>query len=478
MGYRRAPAFRFGLSTLLLILFLGIAHPAFAQVDDEVPHIEQAEAVFQQALEAFDAEDYGMAYRRFRVVYEGYQLHRKTTAAILMAGKSLYREGDYERAEDLLAEFIRAFPTSSYLDEADRTLALVREQLGGAAPETRTVRLGIALPLTDNDAPLTQALFNGIRLAVEGHNERGDTQVQMVFRDSQNSRSGAMSAVTALINANVDMIIGPLYSEEADGAAQVAERAGVVLVAPLATDESVAQGRRYVFQTNPTIASRGRMTADIALNDLGARRVGIVAEQGDDISERMAEGFQQEADRLGADVAFYERIASREWDTLVEQLESYNLTTLDALYLPVGSSNARTHVDAALTSLDQAGVLPRVLGNTQWDELTATRLGNAFGVIYTKDFHVDDDDALVQNFRLTYRQLAEQAPGRLAFVGYDVARFLLAQVARAPDTPLEVAMREAPRFQGLGMDIDFANGNANEALYFFRYGANGATRYR
>lgn len=470
---------RLGLSTLVLALFVCIAQPTYAQVgDDVVPEVEQAEAVFQQAIEAFQEGDYGMAYRRFRVVYEGYRLHRTTTAAILMAGKSLYREGDYQRAADLLDEFIRTFPTSSYLGEADRTLALIREQLGEEAPEARIIRLGIALPMTDNDAALTQALFNGIRLAVDAHNRSEEVSVQMVFRDSQNSQSGAQSAIASLVNANVDMIIGPLYSEEAEGAAQAAERAGVVLIAPLATDESVARGRRYVFQANPTITSRGRMMADVAMNDLGARRVGIVAEQGDDISERMAEGFQQEADRLGASVAFYERISSRDWDELTEQLEAFDLTTLDALYLPVGSSNARRNVDAALTNLDRAGVLPRVLGNTQWDELTSTRLANAFGVIYTKDFHVDDDDTLVQNFRLTYRQLAEQAPGRLAFVGYDVTRFMLAQAVRAPDQPLEDAIHEASRFQGLGMDIEFANGNANEAIFFFRYGNDGAERYR
>ena len=42
--------------------------------------------------------------------------------------------------------------------------------------------------------------------------------------------------------------------------------------------------------------------ARFALEDLQVRTVGIVTEQGNGISERMAEGFQEEAHRLGADV--------------------------------------------------------------------------------------------------------------------------------------------------------------------------------
>ncbi len=465
----------------LLAVLGGAAQPATAQQDgDQVPRIDEAEAIFRQALDAFDAQDYGMAFRRFRIVYEAYPLHRKTTAAILMAGKALYRDGDAVRAAELLTEFVRAYPTSGYQDEARRTLELAERKLRGDQEAARVLRLGIALPLNPDEAPLTQALFNGIRLAVEAHNRTEDRAVQMIFRDTRNSQIGARQAVSTLTGtAGVDVILGPLYSNEAEAAAGAAESAGVVLVAPLATDEGVARGRRYVFQANPTIVSRGVLMARLAVEDLGARAVGVAAERGNSISERMAEGFQEEALRLGADVAFFELLpSSRDWGQLSERVGPEALRAIDALYLPVSGRNAGRSIEAALNSLDRANVSPRVLGNSEWDGLASKRLASAFGVVYTEDFFVDEADAAVEAFDRDYRRLAGQAPGRLAYVGYDVARFLLAQLTRADGASLPEALRRAEPYQGLGTRIDFRQSNANEAIFFLRFRNDEAVLYR
>ncbi len=477
---------RFGASVRRLVLifllaaFSGAARPVAAQDHgDQVPRLDEAEAIFGQALDAFNARDYGMAYRRFRIVYEAYPLHRKTTAAIVMAGKALYREGDYQRAADLLEEFIRAYPTSSYLDEARRTLGFAQRELH-LDEQAAVLRLGIALPLNPDEAPLTQALFNGIRMAVEAHNRTEEQAVQMIFRDTHNSQSGARQAVAALTGTNrADVIIGPLYSEEAEAAAQAAERAGTVLVAPLATDETVARGRRYVFQANPTIATRGVLMARLAVEDLGVSTVGVAAERGNSISERMAEGFQEEALRLGADVAFFELLPTvRDWGQLPELVGLDALRAAQALYLPVSGRNAPRTIETVLNSLDQYNVTPRVLGNSEWDDLPFKRLAGAFGVLYTDDFYVDDADPAVQAFDQEYRKLAGQAPGRLAYVGYDVARFLLQQWTRHANVPLEEALHQSEPYQGLGMRIDFRTGNTNEAIFFLRYNNESVALYR
>ena len=130
---------------LLLVLLLAPASPAVAQ--DTVPRIEDAELVFDQAVQAFEEGDFGMAYRRFRLLYDTYALNRKTTAAYLMAGKSLYRSGQYREAADLLTAFIRRFPTSSYIGEAQRTLDFALQQMELAEGRRETIDLGVLLPL-------------------------------------------------------------------------------------------------------------------------------------------------------------------------------------------------------------------------------------------------------------------------------------------------------------------------------------------
>ena len=458
---------------LFLIAGLGVLAPTAAQPAAEaVPRLAEAEAIFDQALGAFEEGDYGMAFRRFRFVYDNYPLHRKTTAATLMAGKALYRDGAYERAATLLDEFRRLYPTSRYLAEADRTARLARQALAeGRQPP---VNLGIALPLDSDDAAFTQALFNGIRLAVEAHNRSGARPVRMVFRDTDNTEPGARAAVTELAGG-APAIIGPLYSDEAQAAALAAERAGVVLVAPLATDEGVAAGRRFVFQANPTITSRGTLMARHAVRELGLRRFGIAAEQGNLISERMAEGFQQEALRLGAEVRFFELLPNaRAWSELTDRVGVDALGEVEAVYLPVSGRTAHQQIETVLDRLDRANVLPWVLGNSEYHDLPSPQQAATFGVLYTDDFRVDEGSGAVRAFEHNYRAVAGRDPDRLAYVGYDVTRFLLDVISRTDDpAALAEALRTARRYDGLGMRIDFREDNANTALFFLRYQGNG-----
>lgn len=462
------------------VLLLAVGS-AFAQpVGDPVPRNAQAEAVFEEGLQAFESEDYAAAYLDFRVVYEQYAVHRKTTAALLMAGKALYRNRDYAGAVELLTAFLRDYPTSGYREAAGRTLGFAQQKHREDELRSNAIHLGIALPLSANDEPLTQDLFNGVRLAVNAYNQTAMRPVRMTFRDTRNTEEGARQAVTALANAGVDVIIGPLYSDEAEAAAGTADREQVVLVPPLATEEAVAQGRRFVFQANPTITMRGAVMARLAVDDLRLRRVGVAAESGNSISERMAEGFQEEALRRGGEVAFFELLSgARDWVQLPDLVGHDALASVDALYLPIHRDNDRdAHrlIEETLRNLAAVASPPRLLGGSKWRDVAFTRQASTFGVVYADDFYVDDARSEVLTFKRTYRELAEgEQPGRLAYVGYDVARYLIRHLTSASRETLADVLREADLYEGLGMRIKFNRDNTNEAMFFIEY-ADGAAR--
>src|SRR5690606_25039764 len=108
-----------------------------------------------------------------------------------------------------------------------------------------------------------------------------------VFRDAGNDPARVQAALRALLDEQqADLVIGPLYSEQARAAAEVAEQRGVVLVAPLATDERVSEARRFVFQANPTLTVRGELMARMAVYGLRLDSIGVVAQFGDPTAER------------------------------------------------------------------------------------------------------------------------------------------------------------------------------------------------
>lgn len=476
---RRSHARRASVLAILMLIALvsGAWSAVLAQERSVVPENEEATIIFRQGLMAFEAGDYGMAYRRFRLIEQALPLNRLTTAARLMAGKALYRQERFGESIALLEDFVRRFPGSRYVSEARRILSLAGDELAGAGVHVEPIQLGIALPLSGGNAALTQALFNGIRIAVEDHNAMhgGELPVRMIFRDTEGTRSGARQAMSELVQTEgLRLVLGPLFSEEAEAAAAVAEAAGVVMVAPMATDESVSDGRNYVFQINPTWTVRGRMMAVFAQQRFGIEVAGVVAQLGDSYGERMAEGFQDEALRLGMNVPFYVLLnTNSDWNGVADTVGAARIDSVEVLYLPIASGNAGLLAASALTSLANAGVNLRVLGNIEWSDLAARDLATRFDATHTADFYVMPDDPAATTFVRKYQELAGDEPRgeaiRLAYTGYDVGRFLIERLYEEGDVPLADRLRTSQRFQGLGVRIDFAGGNVNRALYFFQH---------
>lgn len=537
-------------STALRLLLVGIVvgavtvTPSQAQErTGEIPRNADAELMFEQGLAAFEQGNYEQAAERFRLVND-YELNRKTTAALVMEGKALLRLGRPRDAVDVLSTLLDRYPNTSYREEAERVLETARKQLERIGGRVDTLKIGIVLPMTNRYVGLSQAMFNGIRLAVEEHNglrrryvpppglqasadsfgvvntakvygdslaeAEGRTTVttptdtvrvdslqvvteqqgrpewiaKMYFRRINGSEGTARSATDSLVRHDeVDVVLGPLESSKARAAGGVAERAQVPLVAPLATEESVSEGREYVFQTNPTIPLRGRIMARFASESLLTESVSLIYERGISESERMAEGFRAEARQQGLQLPFTLQLDNpRQWTQLPEAIADDTTLTdsmvaaTEAYYLPIAGSNASGKIQDALTGLDRLNTTARVLGNSNWHNLSVKKQASTFTATYATDFSVQTGTPEVQTFVRRYRLLTGNTPDelsirgrRLAYTGYDVAHFLLSVLAPSPPRPGPDDLRTASPHEGLGVRIHFQDGNVNQAMFFHRY---------
>jgi ABC-type branched-subunit amino acid transport system substrate-binding protein len=317
-------------------------------------------------------------------------------------------------------------------------------------------------------------MFNGVRLAVDDHNAANPARpVRLVFRDTEGTSEGARAAVQRALEAGADIILGPLFSAEAAAAAEVAEQSSAVLIAPLATDEVVAAGRRFVFQANPTFPVRGRQMARYAVERAGARNLAVVAEAGT-FGAVMADAFEAEATRLGATIVSTSRMRDAAgWNVLPELVGRERLRTAQAVYLPVTGGDAPEHAASALRGLEEMSLDIQALGNTEWEGLDASRSrAGRFRAVFDQDFHVDDASA--GEFAARYRALAGVRADRLALMGYDAARMVL-DVAwpeggvQASGAALADRLRAAPLHNGLGHRVHFDGGQVNGALFLMTF---------
>lgn len=460
--------------------------------DPLIPVIEQAESVFASAISAYEVQDYSTAERLFGVSANTFDLHQKTTAALLMRGKSLYMARDYGQARLVLQDFIDKYRTSRYVYEANQIIAFADDALNPAFQNDQVIRLGIALPKTEQATVHTQNIINGIRMAIEEHNSmpydptKGPAQkIQLIFRDTQNDANAAREAVRSLAQENVVAIIGPLFSDESVAAAEVAEHERVVMIPPMATDDRVSFNRQFTFQANPSIETRGRLMARFTAYGLRLKEIGILVDSNNSESLRMSRAFTEELELLNAEQAeetdrveilFNKSIPNpRSWYSLNQIISKDSLAKAKGIYIPINGGNASSLIGGALTSLGRmpfhSANRPRLLGNVEWHDISQKPTAGKFLTTYSNDFFVNPADSSAIEFTEKYKTEIGSDPNRLVFIGYDITRFILAQVSRQTNEnrPLVDIIRQTPMYQGYGNRFDFSKGNINQAMFFHKY---------
>lgn len=461
---------RIGLGVLLAGLFLPLLQPVSAQIRTGIPTIAEADSLFSIGLAHFRAGNNEAARTAFEQVLDGFTDNASTSTARIMAAKAAYRDKDYISARAFLSAYASDFPTSSYLQDAREldSMALAASRQQSLPP----VRLGILLSLSEEDRVPSQALFNGIRLAVDEHNLRdGARPVIMMFRNIEGDPNVAADAVSDLSRAGADIIIGTMYSEEAIAAAERADEEEVIFIAPLATDERVSSGRRYAFQANPSMTARGEAMARFAVNGLRLTRLGVftVADERR-IGERLSDGFIQTASELGAEINLIQLLPSESaWFDLPVNMPADTLDLVDAIYVPMATRDAPALAGAILGTFDRFRKNVRLLGNNAWHDLPQKAHASRYTMSYSNDFLPDLSSNDFLRFAWTYFDLNGSDVDRLGLSGFDVTRFALEAASREDSRALWDVLRNMPEYQGYGLRIHFDGGNVNRAFYYHRY---------
>jgi len=127
-------------------------------------------------------------------------------------------------------------------------LALSSCQLG-----PRTVKIGVAGPMTGPQAKQGQDFLNGVKLAVEEWNAKGGVlgkQIEVVYEDDRGDPKDAVAVANKLVNQNVAAVVGHYGSSCTIPASAVYYEAGVVQMTPSSTNGylTLKEKRATVFR--------------------------------------------------------------------------------------------------------------------------------------------------------------------------------------------------------------------------------------
>ena len=292
----------------------------------------------------------------------------------------------------------------------------------------RIVKVGLLLPLSGTDAALGQAMLDGATLALfekfdRLDNKERNTQLQLIPRDTAN---GAADAAKQAIEAGAQMLLGPLYAEDTDKAAEVARTKNIPLLS-FSNSEKVAGRGVYLLGLSPN-----EQTARIAEFLYSHRFTRIAALlPGDPYGADIAKMLNAVAHNTRAPEPFIALYPNGQEEAAVEDLGRKIAAMASeerpqALMIGEGGKPLYTISSALIKNkIDPTKI--RLVGSSQWDDALTARIPTV-----QTGWFAGQNFAGRQAFEVRYLAKFGKAAPRLAALAYDATAFAYVLALKNP----------------------------------------------
>ena len=279
--------------------------------------------------------------------------------------------------------------------------------------------------------------WQGMQMALEEVNAAGGIEgrrLRVVREDDHESvNDGRLVAQRFAEDPDVVAVIGHLQSYVTIPAAPIYDLAGLVMLAPAATDPELTGGSyRRVFRGTFTDLDAGRQLADFAARR-GYRSAAIYYVR-NAYGRSLANAFEERAGEMGVRVAVrqsYDPNTAPSAQGLEPLFADWKSADFDVILL----AGETPHAALFLAEARRHGITAPVLGGDALGvpELLAAGAA-AEGTVIVAAFHPDAPRPEVRRFAEAFRRRYGTEPDAGAALGYDAVRVLADAMARAGST--------------------------------------------
>lgn len=288
---------------------------------------------------------------------------------------------------------------------------------------TEPVRVGLLLPFTGATEAVQQvasSMFDAAQLAAF---EAGDDRFLIIPKDTRGTPEGAAAAARSALADGAEIILGPLFSEEAAAAAPVARAANAPMIA-FSSDVETAGDGVFLLSFPPEIEI-ARVT-DFAMKN-GKQRFGLLA-PANEYGQRVSTAFSKELAIRGGVLVQEERY-EQDPDAMLAPAKRLAASSRSLGYQAVLMPEQGTLLRALAPLLPYYNVNineVKLLGVSGWNNPRLTREPALRG-----GWFAAPDPAITRDFEDRFRAAFGETPPRLSSLAYD-ATLLAARLGQAP----------------------------------------------
>ncbi|EKO38832.1 MAG: ABC-type branched-chain amino acid transport system, periplasmic component [Solidesulfovibrio magneticus str. Maddingley MBC34] len=333
-------------------------------------------------------------------------------------------------------------------------LALVLGFANAALAADDTVKIGVFLPLTGQNAFGGQLELEGVQLAAKENPTVLGKKVELFVVDNKSDKVEAANAVKRLIEKEkVQAIIGTYGSSLAMAGGEVSEKAGIPQVGTSCTNPLVTQGKKYIFRVCFIDPYQGAGAATYAYKTLGLKKAAMLVDLASDYSVGLSKFFSKSFTKLGGQVVATLNYQSGDQD-FTAQLTKIISEKPDVLFIPSYFAEGAIIMKQA----KELGATFKIMGGDAMDNPKITDIGGSAveGFVHTTfpyDPSMKNMTEMAKKFTAGWKA---QYPGKElnvnAALGYDAYMIILDAITRAGKADPESiakALAATKGFQGV-----------------------------
>jgi len=418
--------------------------------------------------------------------------------------QKLIASGQVVRAKNSAEEFREAYPRSRYMEPVKVFLnQFVKEQQQQKRKGPPPLQVGLLAPMTGEDAEIGKFILQGVKLALDGHNQRAENPIKLIVYDTKGSPvETAKKSKDLLVKDQAQLCIGPVLSNTAVVSAAMFSEREIVMITPTANEDGISAIGDNIFQMNVTLGTMAQRLAKYAIENMSIRDFAIIAPSSG-FGFAMADAFKDELGRQNIQVVYEEYFTEGTHDfsgTLNRLRGALIRRRLDEILADRGithrvtslsNSDSLRYADSTLAvgglfmplsdyddvaKLSSQVVFRRIrtqmLGTGSWSDprVPSPSEGKRYAnnAIVSVGIQPDMSSESWQAFASAYKTRYNDEPNRIAAMGYDAAMLVIKATAEAggPDiAKLKKALASVKEYGGLSGLITFdpvtgANGEA------------------
>jgi len=333
-------------------------------------------------------------------------------------------------------------------------MAMVFAFAGLAWSADDTIRIGVFLPLTGQNAFGGQLELDGVQLANKEAGTVLGKKVEIVTVDNKSDKVEAANAVKRLIEKEkVQAIIGTYGSSLAMAGGEVSEKAGIPQVGTSCTNPLVTQGKKYIFRVCFIDPLQGAGAATYANKTLGLKKAAMLVDVANDYSVGLSNFFKKSFTKMGGQVVSVLNYQSGDQD-FTAQLSKIIAEKPDVLFIPSYFAEGAIIMKQA----KELGATFKIMGGDAMDNPEITKIGGSAveGFVQTTfpyDPSMKDMNATAKKFTEEWkRTFPSKEPNVNAALGYDAYMIIIDAIKRAGKAEPEAitkALAETKGFMGV-----------------------------